>query len=148
MAEHRPTARPQSSQQSVYRESLRRLGMRIAAKTSKERDMAMTDIYTSPEPDRTDIDARQGPLVLEFGAPWCGFCKAAQPLIAQAFQGYAGIPHIKVEDGKGRPLGRSFRIKLWPSLIFLHNGQEVSRLVRPDNAEAIERELARLSTAA
>ena len=119
--------------------------MGIALKTRQENHMAMTDVYTSPEPSRADIDERQGPLVLEFGAPWCGFCKAAQPLIAQAFQGYAEIPHIKIEDGKGRPLGRSFRIKLWPSLVFLKNGQEVGRLVRPNNAEAIERELERLS---
>ena len=32
--------------------------------------------------------------------------------------------------------GRSFKVKLWPTLIFLKDGQEVARLVRPlDSAE-------------
>ena len=39
--------------------------------------------------------------------------------------------HIRVEDGPGRALGRSFRVKLWPTLVLLRDGQEVARLVRP-----------------
>jgi thioredoxin 1 len=41
------------------------------------------------------------------------------------------VPHIKVYDGKGKVLGRQFQIKLWPTLILLHAGEEVARLVRP-----------------
>lgn len=51
--------------------------------------------------------------------------------------------HLKVEDGSGRPLGRSFRVKLWPTLVFLRDGQEVSRLVRPQQAGPIRDALAR-----
>ncbi len=46
--------------------------------------------------------------------------------------------HIKVEDGKGRPLGRSFKVKLWPTLVYLENGMEVGRVVRPNNVAEIE----------
>ena len=55
--------------------------------------------------------------------------------------------HIKVEDGSGRPLGRSFKVKLWPTLIFLDNGREVDRLVRPGDAQAIGQALARIDVA-
>lgn len=103
--------------------------------------MAMTDSYLAIEPPREDIDALPGPVVLEFGAPWCGFCMRAQPLIASAFADHPGVRHIKVEDGSGRPLGRSYRVKLWPTLIFLRDGKEVARLVRPDNAGDIARAL-------
>lgn len=101
--------------------------------------MAMTESYSAIEPPREDIDALPGPAVLEFGAPWCGFCMRAQPLIASAFADHPDVRHIKVEDGSGRPLGRSFRVKLWPTLIFLRDGKEVARLVRPDNAADIAR---------
>ncbi|WP_223247303.1 thioredoxin family protein [Sulfuriferula sp. AH1] len=97
------------------------------------------------EPTRTEINALQGPAVLEFGAAWCGHCRAAQPLIALAFAGQPHIRHIKIEDGKGRRLGRSFTVKLWPTLIFLKDGREVARLVRPDDATSIADALNRIS---
>lgn len=99
--------------------------------------MAMNDSYAPLEPRRTEIDSLAGPAVLEFGAPWCGWCQAAQPLLAAAFADHPQVRHIKIEDGKGQPLGRSFRVKLWPTLIFLCDGKEVGRLVRPDDAAAI-----------
>lgn len=106
--------------------------------------MAMTQTYEGTEPSRSDIDAKSGPLVLEFGTPWCGYCKAAQGLIQQAYEQHPAVPHIKIEDGSGRRLGRSFGIKLWPSLIFLKDGKEMSRLVRPTDAETIQRSLAEI----
>ena len=106
--------------------------------------MTMTETYAATEPPRADVDAMTGPTVIEFGAPWCGFCMRAQPLIASAFGNHPDIRHIKVEDGSGRPLGRSFRVKLWPTLIFLRDGKEVSRLVRPNDARAIADALSRI----
>ena len=106
--------------------------------------MAFTRQYESTEPARASIDAQPGLLLLEFGTAWCGFCQAAQPLISQALQAHPTVRHVKVEDGSGRPLGRSFRVKLWPTLIFMRDGQEVARLVRPGSAQEVERELAKL----
>lgn len=100
--------------------------------------------YTNDAPTREQVDATQGPLVLEFGAGWCGFCRAAQPLIASALVRHPGVTHLKVEDGPGRPLGRSFKIKLWPTLVFIANGREVARVVRPNSVKAIEEGLADL----
>ena len=90
------------------------------------------------EPTRQEIDASPGPLVLEFGATWCGYCQAAQADIATALKSRPAVRHIKVEDGKGLPLGRSFRVKLWPTLIFMENGVEKGRVVRPVDSTAIE----------
>ncbi|WP_019142935.1 thioredoxin family protein [Noviherbaspirillum massiliense] len=109
--------------------------------------MAMNTTYASIEPTRAEIDTLDSPTVLEFGAPWCGYCQAAQPLLASAFAHHPGVRHIKIEDGKGRPLGRSFRVKLWPTLIFLDRGREVERLVRPTDAEMIREALARIDAA-
>ena len=106
--------------------------------------MAMTEVYESTEPTRESIDARPGLLVLEFGTAWCGYCRAAQPLIAQALKAHPAVDHMKIEDGSGRLLGRSFRIKLWPSLIFLRDGQEVARLVRPGSVREVEQALQKL----
>ena len=90
------------------------------------------------EPTREEVDAFTEPTVLEFGARWCGYCQAAQPDIATAMARHPGVRHIKIEDGKGKPLGRSFRVKLWPTLIYLQAGTERARVVRPSGTEEIE----------
>ena len=104
----------------------------------------MNTVYSSSEPGRSDIDRLTEPAVLEFGTPWCGYCRAAQPLIAAAMADHPGITHLKIADGSGRPLGRSFRVKLWPTLIFLKDGTEVSRLVRPGSSSEIKQALAEI----
>ena len=104
----------------------------------------MTTPYASAQPARADIDALGGLVVLEFGTDWCGICRGAQPLIEQALGTQPGWRRMKVEDGPGRPLGRSFHIKLWPTLILLRDGVEVERLVRPDSSAVIADALMRV----
>lgn len=101
--------------------------------------------YIPETVDRIELEGRSGPLVIEFGTNWCGYCRAAQPVINAALAGHATVPHIKVEDGSGRPLGRAFGVKLWPTLIFMRDGQEIDRLVRPQNPEAVQAVLARIA---
>jgi thioredoxin 1 len=107
--------------------------------------MSYTNTYLPQEPTREVIDASRGALVLEFGAPWCGFCQAAQHGIATALAAHPGIVHYKIEDGRGRRLGRSYRIKLWPTLVFLRDGEERARLVRPETTQDIGQALATIA---
>ena len=107
--------------------------------------MALSNAYVTPEPAREDIDALEAPTVLEFSTAWCGHCQAAQPFIAASFAEYPQICHLKVEDGRGRPLGRSFGVKLWPTLVFLTCGREVARLVRPESAAVIREAMRKIA---
>lgn len=99
--------------------------------------MATQTAYSSQAPSRAELDALPGATVVEFGTDWCGYCQGAQASIAQAFEPHADIRHLKIEDGPGRPLGRSFKVKLWPTLIFMRDGVEVARVVRPTGAAQI-----------
>jgi thioredoxin 1 len=105
----------------------------------------MNNVYQSPGPSRDDVDQMPGPVLLEFGVSWCGHCQAAAPAVAEALRDYPAVEHLKVEDGPGRPLGRSYRVKLWPTLVFLKDGAEVARLVRPEEAAPIREALKQIA---
>ena len=107
--------------------------------------MPFTSRHAATAPTREAVDQLTGAAVLEFGTPWCGHCQRAQPLIEQALEDEANVAHIKVEDGSGQRLGRSFSVKLWPTLIFLRDGKEVDRLVRPDSAQSIHEAIEKIA---
>ena len=98
-----------------------------------------TALYLSPTeaPSRAEIDAMLGAVLLEFGTDWCGHCRAARPAVASALASHPGVRHVRVEDGPGRALGRSFGVTLWPTLVFLRDGQERDRVVRPRDTARI-----------
>lgn len=109
--------------------------------------MNKPELYADAEPTRAEVDAWEGPAVLEFGAAWCGWCLGAQPHVDAALAGHPQVRHLQIADGRGRPLGRSFGVKLWPTLVFLDHGREVARVVRPADADAMRRALAQITTA-
>lgn len=104
----------------------------------------MSDSYSANEPLRAEIDAMAGPAVIEFGTDWCGYCNAIQPMVKPLLAKYSKLKHFKIEDGPGRPLGRSFGIKSWPTFIFLRDGKELARLVRPANPASMQEALEKI----
>ena len=106
--------------------------------------MTYTARFVPETTTRDALDAQRGLTVVEFGADWCAHCQAAQPAVESVLAA-AAVNHIKVEDGKGRPLGRSYHVKLWPTLIFLKDGQEVARVVRPTEAAPLQAALRQLT---
>ncbi|TYP65402.1 MULTISPECIES: thioredoxin family protein [Pseudomonadaceae] len=97
----------------------------------------MADLYKTETITRSEVDSLDGITVLDFGTNWCGHCRSAEPHVERALADFPQVNHIKIEDGQGRPLGRSYRVKLWPTLVFVRLGQELSRVVRPTSADAV-----------
>ena len=102
--------------------------------------------YSATEPARAEVDALAGATLLDFGSPFCGHCLRAQPLLAEALATHASLRHLKIADASGRRLGRSFGVKLWPTLVFLRDGVEVARTVRPQDVATIAQGLARMTS--
>ena len=87
------------------------------------------------EPTREEIDAMEVPVLVEFGASWCGHCQALAPKLSAELRKHPEVRHVKIEDGPGRRLGRSFGVKLWPNLVFMKDGQIAKQVARPEIAE-------------
>jgi thioredoxin 1 len=92
-----------------------------------------SNAYLAPDaaPTRAEVDATAGKVLLEFGTHWCPICQAIQPRVSELLQAHPEIRHVKIEDGPGLPLGRSFKVKFWPYFVFLKDGKVVRELVRP-----------------
>jgi len=88
--------------------------------------------YDPEEPTRAEVDQMPGAVLLNFGTNWCGYCQAVEPPLAALLANHPDVRHIKIEDGKGKPLGRSFGVKLWPTLVFLRDGKVQKQISRPD----------------
>lgn len=99
--------------------------------------MSYASRYLDPDqaPTREQLDQRTGPVLVEFGTAWCGHCIAAAPQVQALMALHPGIEHVRVEDGPGRPLGRSFTVRLWPNFVFMRDGAVVGQLARPAKAE-------------
>jgi thioredoxin 1 len=103
--------------------------------------------YETAQPDRSAVDAMPGVVAVDFGTNWCGYCKAAEHDIEDALKACPNVTHLKAEDGPGRPLGRSFRVKLWPTVVVMKDGQEVARVVRPASAQEVKDALSQAGAA-
>ncbi|RUO65409.1 thioredoxin 1 [Pseudidiomarina planktonica] len=103
----------------------------------KTDDIGSNSEYTEEAFTAEQVGELSGDVLLDFGAPWCGHCQAASFAIKEAVAEHSELRHIKIYDGKGKPLGRAFKVKLWPTLILLRDGNEVDRLVRPSSADEV-----------
>ena len=103
--------------------------------------MAFATAFTDPAPSYEDLADLPGLVAIEFGVDWCPHCQAAQPFLREALQARKDITHIKIEDGPGRKLGRYFKVKLWPTLVVLRQGEELGRTTRPQTVSEVQAQL-------
>jgi thioredoxin 1 len=99
--------------------------------------MPFTREFAAQEPARSAVNALRGDVLLEFGAPWCPHCQVAQGPLEAVLRTQPQLQHLKIEDARGRPLGRSFHVKLWPTLLLMRDGAEIARSVRPTTTAEI-----------
>ena len=95
--------------------------------------------YETREPERSEVDARRRP----------GRARVRRAVVRALHRGAASdrsrvrrpsrCPSSEDRGRQRQPLGRSFRVKLWPTLVFLRDGEEVARLVRPVTMRADRR---------
>jgi len=111
----------------------------------KTNDIGSNADYSEEAFTLEQISELSGDTLLEFGAPWCGHCQAASSAIREVVTEHSGLRHIKIYDGKGKRLGRAFKVKLWPTLILLHDGNEVARLVRPLRSDEVRQLMSKLN---
>jgi len=68
-------------------------------------------------------DTQNGLKLIEFFAPWCGFCTRQEPILRELDKIWVG----RVNTDENKEIARKYNIKSLPSFVLLKNGQEVER---------------------
>ncbi|MBP3307805.1 MAG: thioredoxin [Clostridia bacterium] len=75
-----------------------------------------------------DSVVREGAVLVDFFAPWCGPCRAMMPIIDEIASEREDIKVVAVNVDEQRALAERFRVVSIPTLLIMKDGETVTRL--------------------
>ena len=81
---------------------------------------------------------QEGISLVDFNAPWCGPCRAQDPIINQLGKDYEGkADFVKVNIDEHHDIAMVLGIQSIPTIIIFQKGREVKRMVGLQSAAAL-----------
>lgn len=85
-----------------------------------------------------DVLRSPDPVLLDFWAPWCTYCRRLAPVMEQLEQELEGkVTVARLNTDEAPVLAQQFGINVIPTLILFRNGQRSEAFVNPPSKDAI-----------
>ena len=77
----------------------------------------------------TEVKTNDAPVLVDFGAEWCGPCRALAPIVEELAGEYDGRLKVGTVDiDKAQSVAREFGIMSVPTIIFFKGGEVVDKI--------------------
>jgi thioredoxin len=101
--------------------------------------MVMTAIDLNKELFNKYINDTEKPVLVDFWAPWCVYCRRIGPglnILAEQYKDLIHIAKVNIDDES--ELAVKEQIEVIPTLVLYRNGKAIDSIVAPDSKSMIE----------
>ena len=78
------------------------------------------------------------PLLVDFWAPWCSYCRRIGPAYDRIAQQMEGVEVVKINIDEEPALAQAEHIEVIPTLVLYRGGEAIGSIVAPESKAMIE----------
>lgn len=100
----------------------------------------MSIINVTKDNFKGEVEAAGKPVLVDFWAPWCGYCKRIMPVVDAVAESYADKLVVgKLNVDENEELEDRFEVMTIPTLLLFKNGKPGEPLVNPGSRAEIDK---------
>lgn len=102
----------------------------------------MSEVTLTDQNFKEEVLKNDGPVLVDFWAPWCGPCRVVGPVveaIAKDYEGKAKVGKLNVDENKAT--AQKYGVMSIPTLGFFKGGEMVDQMIGVQAKEAISEHL-------